>query len=341
MGMKILFICGSLNQTTMMHKIARQLSDHECYFTPYYADGLINLLARLGLLKNTILGGRHRQDTLKYLKENRLPLDMRGENNHYDLVLTGSDAIIQKNIRNTRLILVQEGITEPEGIVYHIVKALKLPRWLANTSVTGLSNAFDAFCVASQGYKELFTKKGVTPEKIIVTGIPNFDNLADIKAGDFPYKNFVLVATTPFRETMRPEFRAGFIHRCVEIADGRQLIFKLHPLENAFRAIKEINRYAPGAKVYWRGNINQMMLNAETVITQWSSCTFVAMALGKEVISDLETSELKKLMPIQNGGTSAQKIAQVCRSIIRTPMPLIEQRRRNHKSFKLRDRIGY
>ena len=338
--MKILFICGSLNQTTMMHKIASKLSDHEYYFTPFYADGLIGLLARVGFLKNTILGGRHRRNTMKYLKEQQLPLDMHGKKGHYDLVLTGSDAIIQKNIRSSRIILIQEGMTEPEGIMYHLVKTLKLPRWLANTSVTGLSNAYDAFCVASHGYKNLFINKGTHPQKVIVTGIPNFDDLANIKKSDFPYKDFVLVATTPFRETMRPEFRPIFIRHCVEIANGRQLIFKLHPLENAHRAIREINRYAPGAKVYWRGDINKMMVNAETVITQWSSCTFVAMALSKEVYSDLDANDLKQLMPIQNNGTSAQKIAQVCRLIMNTPMPLIEQRRRSLKPRNLWENLG-
>ena len=34
----IRFICGSLNQTMMMHKIAMQLQEHRCFFTPYYAD---------------------------------------------------------------------------------------------------------------------------------------------------------------------------------------------------------------------------------------------------------------------------------------------------------------
>ena len=338
--MKILFICGSLNQTTMMHKISKELSDHDCYFTPYYADGLIKWLAKLGLLNNTILGGRHHRDTMNYLKENQLPMDMHGKKNHYDLVLTGSDSIIQKNIRSSRIILVQEGITEPEGLAYHIVKFLHLPRWLANTSMTGLSNAYDTFCVASNGYKNLFTRKGARPEKIIVTGIPNFDNLADFASNDFPYKDYVLVATTPFRETMRPEFRSIFIRHCVKVADGRQLIFKLHPLENARRAIREINRYAPNAKVYWRGDINTMIANAQTVITQWSSCTFVAMALGKEVYSDLDKKELEQLMPIQNGGISAVKIAQISRLLMNTPMPLIEQRRRNLRSRNIRENFG-
>jgi len=315
----------------MMHKISRHLSEHSCTFTPYYADGLIHLLTRLGFLKNTILGGRHYRDTMEYLEENNLPIDLRGERLAYDLVITGSDAIIQKNIKNTRIILVQEGMTEPEGLIFHLVKFFNLPRWLANTSTTGISNAYDAFCVASDGYKKVFIKKGVFPEKLVTTGIPNFDNLADIPEPDFPYKNHVLVATTPFRETMRPELRPLFIRKCVEIADGRQLIFKLHPVENAPRAIREINQHAPDALVFWRGDVNAMMLHAEAVITQWSTSTFVALALGKKVYSDLDIDLLETILPIQNGGRSAENIAQVCHSIINTPLSILKQKREEQR----------
>ena len=75
---------------------------------------------------------------------------------------------------------------------------------MANTSMMGLSNAFDAFCVASDGFKELFIRKGVRPDKIVVTGIPNFDNLEDIKPGKFKYQNYVLVATTPSAKPCDP-----------------------------------------------------------------------------------------------------------------------------------------
>ena len=44
MAKKILFICGSLNQTIMMHQIARSLMDeYDCFFTPFYADGMVDL----------------------------------------------------------------------------------------------------------------------------------------------------------------------------------------------------------------------------------------------------------------------------------------------------------
>lgn len=65
--------------------------------------------------------------------------------------------------------------------------------------------------MASEGYKKLFIKKGVNPNKIVVTGIPNFDNVNEILNNDFPYKNFALVATSVSRETFKYENRKKFI----------------------------------------------------------------------------------------------------------------------------------
>ena len=95
----ILFICGSLNQTTMMHQIAKQLGEYDCFFTPYYADGIEDFVTRLGLLNFTVLGGRHMQETRAYLAANNLPVDDRGRSHKYDLVVTCSDLIIQNNVR--------------------------------------------------------------------------------------------------------------------------------------------------------------------------------------------------------------------------------------------------
>lgn len=314
---KILFICGSLNQTTQMHQIAKQLmSDYECYFTPYYADGFLHLLAKLGLLDFTVLGGRHRQETDSYLSKNKLKLDLRGENNHYDLIVTCSDLIIQKNLKDKRVVLVQEGITEPEGLIYKIVRMFKLPRYLANTSTNGLSNAYDIFCVASEGYAKYFIRKGVKPEKIAVTGIPNFDDMESFYKNNFPFKNYVLAATTPYRETFRYDNRIKFIKHCVSLAGDKSLIFKLHPMEKAQRAIREINQHAPNALVFTHGNVSEMIANADTVITQKSTCTFVAVALKKEVHTYLNMAELKRLMPIQNHGSSAKHIARICEDVL-------------------------
>ena len=326
---KILFICGSLNQTTQMHAIARNLmKEHDCFFTPYYGDGIENFAAQMGWLNFTVLGGRHKQETGEYLSAHNLNIDPRGEGYSYDLVVTCSDLLVQKNIRNKRLILVQEGITEPESIMFHLVKWLNLPRYLANTSTNGLSNAYDMFCVASEGYAEFFVQKGVCEDKVAVTGIPNFDNLKAALDNRFPFHDYALAATSPLRETFRLDNRRKFIQKCVDIADGRNLIFKLHPLENTQRAIREIYDHAPNALVFAHGNVNQMIANAATVITQQSSCTFVALALGKDVHSNLDLDVLRRLMPIQNDGFSGGHIAQVCEHVLRTPLEVLLAKRR-------------
>jgi hypothetical protein len=328
MADNILFIGGSLNQTKIMHKIAQHMGEYNCYFTPYYADGIEDFAARLGWLDFTVLGGRHRRETDAYFAEHNLPVDNRGQSRQYDLVVTASDLIVQRNIRGKRLVLVQEGITEPEGAVYHLVKWLKLPRYIANTSTNGLSNAYDLFCVASHGYRDHFIRKGVRPEKIAVTGIPNFDNLQENLKNDFPLKDYVLVATTPYRESYRFDNRIDFLHRCVHIANGRQLVFKLHPTENVARARREIDQYAPGSIVLEYGNVDHMIANASIVITQQSTCTFVAVALGKEVHTYLNKDELRWLMPIQNGATSGVRIANLCKRVLHTPMHVLEQVRK-------------
>jgi len=314
---KILFVCGSLNQTTQMHQISRHLEDHELYFSPYYADGLEDLAAMAGLLNFTVLGGRPRRDTINYLIRNELLIDDRGESREYDLAITCSDLIVQKNISHKRTLLVQEGITEPEGALRQLYKKMPvLPRYLANTATTGLSDAYDLFCVASPGYADHFIRKGVDPRKIRVTGIPNFDDLKKHRDNDFPYHDFVLVATTPYRESFRNEDRMAFLRSVKEKAGSRQVIFKLHPTELVSRATREIGEILPDAMVLTSGNVNDMIANAETVITQQSTCTFVALALGKPTFTYLDQNELLRLMPIQNAGSSAANIARHTRELL-------------------------
>jgi hypothetical protein len=297
----------------MMHQISQYFSDCDCYFTPFYASGITDNLVKKGLLNFTILGGRFREQTENYFTSHHLPLDYQGRNHDYDLVFTCQDLIIPRNIRKKRIVLVQEGMTEPETLVYHMVKLFSLPRWMANTSMTGLSHNYDLFFVASDGYRELFISKGVDPSKIRVAGIPNFDHASQYLENDFPYKNYVLAATSDRRETMNYENRRKFIQKVVKIADGRQIIFKLHPNEYWERATREINKYAPGASVYTNVSINPLIANCDVLVTIYSSVVYIGMALGKEVYSSLKMDLLRKLTPIQNNGTSAKEIARISR----------------------------
>lgn len=316
---KILFIGGSLNQTTMMHKISAHFPHSDCFFSPYYSDKFLDFFAQRGILDFCILGGSFKQSTLDYIKKNNLNLDYKGTQNDFDLVFTCSDLIVPQNIRTKRLILVQEGMTDPENLIYYLVKYLKLPRWIASTSTTGLSNLYDLFCVASEGYKDHFIKKGVKPEKLIITGIPNFDNAVQFLNNDFPHKNYVMVATSDMRETFKYENRKKFISECKAIAAGRQLLFKLHPNENFERASAEIEKYAPGSLVFSNGNTDHMIANCDVLITKYSSVVYVGLALGKEVHSYFNLDELKRLLPIQNNGASAGIIAQTGMELMAKP----------------------
>jgi len=314
--MKALFICGSLNQTRMMCQISLHLPQFQANFTPYFCDGPGRLVQRTGALDFTVLGGEFHRQTVKFLTERGVSFDFEGVNGPYDLVLTCSDLIVPKRIRNSRLVLVQEGMTDPETLAYHLVRALRLPRWLAQTPTTGLSNAYDLFCVASEGYRSLFERKGVRPEKIRVTGIPNFDHCAVYLDNDFPHRDHVLVATSDMRETFKFENRRKFIEKARRIANGRSLIFKFHPNENWSRAEREVARHAPEALCFSEGNTDHMIANCQALVTRYSSVVFVVAALGKEIHSGLALDTLKSLLPWQNGGTSAQRIAAECLSLL-------------------------
>lgn len=313
--MKALFICGSLNQTKMIYQIACHLPQFENYFTPYYCDGFLRLLQRVGLLDFTVMGGNFLRQTLRYLEAQDVRFDYEGRKGPYDLVVTCSDLLVPKNVFGSRRVLVQEGMTDPETIVFHLTKKFHLPRWFASTSTTGLSDAYDIFCVASQGYKELFVQKGVKEDKIRVTGIPNFDDCERFLDNDFPHRDYVLVATSDRRETYKYENRRKFIDKAKRIADGRPLIFKLHPNENAERAQREVERYAPGALCFAEGNTDHMIANCSALVTRFSSVVYVALALGKEVHCDLALEKIRGLMPIQNGGRSAHNIAKECMNL--------------------------
>jgi hypothetical protein len=313
---RILFICGSMNQTTQMHQISLHLAEYGQAFTPYYCHGVHELMRRMGLLEFTVIGDKLAEPCQRYLQARNLAIDYGGRRGPYDLVITCSDVFVQDNIRGNRIVLVQEGITDPEDRNFRLVQRHRwLPLWIAGTAATGLSDAYIAFCVASEGYRDLFVGRGARAEKIVVTGIPNFDDCRRYQDNTFPHHNYVLVCTSPLREIFRGEDRKAFILDAVRIASGRPMIFKFHPNEDLARAEKEVNRHAPGALVFRTGNAEAMIANCDVLITRYSSTVFVGLALGKETHSDYPMDELRRLMPVQNRA-AALNIANVCRRVI-------------------------
>ena len=299
-----------------MHQIARELPDCEHAFTPYYCDGFLEQARRAGLVEFTVMGDKLVQRCLRYLEGHGLSVDCRGRGGPYDLVVSCSDLLVQRNVRGRRLVLVQEGILDPEGWEYRLWSRLRfLPRWFAGTSTTGQSHAYERLCVASEGYRDHFVSRGVPAERVVVTGIPNFDDCRRYLDNDFPHRGYVLVCTSDARETLKRDDRPAFLRRTLEIAAGRQLVYKLHPNENAARATAEIRALAPQALVYATGSAEHMIANCAALVTQYSSTVFVGLALGKECYSSWDLAELKRLMPVQNGRAAAN-VAAVCRRVL-------------------------
>jgi len=315
MKKNILFICGSLNQTMQMHAIAQHFPEYACYFTPYYIGDFRDDLVKV-VFDRSILGGAYRRQTEAYLAEHNLDVDEKGMANTYDFVFTCQDIIVPSNIRHKKIFLVQEGMTDREGLRFHTMKKMGLPRWFAGTSSTGLSDAYCLFFVASEGYRTLFARKGISLNKLRVTGIPNFDNAEEYLNSEFPYSGYVLAVTSNLREVLEYENRKQLILKACDIAGNRQLIFKLHPNENINRAIREINRHAPGALIFSTGNTNIMVAHCSALVTRRSSVMYIAYALGKKVYADISEEEIKNMMPIQNNGTSARSIADITKAYL-------------------------
>jgi hypothetical protein len=320
MRKRVLFITGSMNQTWQMHQISSHLSAYDCWFSQFFTDSPTYnfLINNTSLAKNTIFSGQFKENSEKYLLANGLQIDYQAKANKYDLVVYCSDLHIPKRLRQTKMVWVQEGMTDKFTALSWLIKNLRLPHiFSGGTSLNGTSNICDIYCAGSEGYKRQFIKLGTDAGKIIVTGIPNYDNIDQFLDNDFPYKNYVMVATTDMRETLRIENRPAFIRKAVKIANGRKLLFKLHPNEKFERAEAEIKKYAPaGTLIYRTGNTNHMIANCAELITQYSTVVYVGLALGKKVHSYFNLDELKQLAPIQNRGVSALNIANICLNIL-------------------------
>jgi len=314
---KVLFICGSINQTTQMLAIARELPGTDAYFTPYYGDAGVEVLRRAGMLEFTIAGNRAKERCLALLHEHGAVVDWRGLKQRYQLAVTCSDSLVPRNVRDAPVVAVQEGMLDPVSpILSNLVKRCSfVPSLIAGGAGTGLSGLYDRFCAASEGFRTLLIQSGAPAERIVVTGKPNFDDCERHRENAFPHRGYVLVCTSDARESGRRDNRNAFLRGVLTIARGRPLLFKLHPNENVERATREIRRCAPHALVFSSGHTEQMIANCDEFVTQYSSTVFVALALGKPVHSYYAAARLRELMPVQNR-SAAKNIARVCGDLL-------------------------
>lgn len=304
-----------------MHQVAAQLPEYDCYFSQLYSKNLlIRHAVRKGILDTTIMGGEFKRKSDAYLTRHGLANDYarRVYDNQYDMAVLCSDLYVPGDLRPLKTVWIQEGMTDPITNWGKWTRRLHLPAyWAMNTAYNGCSNICDIYCSASEGYKQQFSRLGTDPDRIFVTGIPNFDHAAVHLNNSFPHRGYVLIATSDIRETFRKDDRPAFIRRCVTIAAGRPMIFKLHPNEDKERGVREIREIVPpDTLIFTEGNTEHMIANCDELITQYSTVVYIGIALGKKVYSYFDVEKLRQLAPVQNGGQSAGFIADLCRRYV-------------------------
>ena len=321
---RVLLIGGTINHTTQVEQIAAELTEFDVAFTWYYCDGILDLFRRLGLMENTAVGAKLRARCLAYLKKHHLAIDLDGAAGDYNLCVTCSDLVVPRNVRGAPVVLVQEGIDRSGGSdlppgeaasaaglnIHHVVDHGPRPR-------------LDRLCVASEGYRDLFVRKGVAPEKIVVTGIPNFDNCERFLQNDFPLRDYVLVCSSDIRETLRWENRPAFVRQVVAIAAGRTNRLEAAPeRERETRPRRAGRARAEGAQVFEsgcaEGDDRQLHRPGHPVLVDRLRRPGAGQG-GALLLPNVE--ELRRLCPQQNGRTSARRIANVCRELLGTPIP--------------------
>src|SRR5450432_4193564 len=114
MRKRILFITGSINQTSQMHQISKHLDDYDCWFSQIFPDSLFlkAVVKYTSLTNGTVLTGRFKEQSENYLREHGLKIDYGGNLYNYDLVVNCTDMIVAEKFRKTKTIWVQEGMID-------------------------------------------------------------------------------------------------------------------------------------------------------------------------------------------------------------------------------------
>jgi hypothetical protein len=321
---RILFVCGSIDQTVQMVEIANQLSDCDCRFTPYRGQALNGWFTQNGLAHKLATTKKLQGRCLNYMIEHQLALDTPDMAGDYDVVVSTPDLDLHKAIRLCRLVLVQNAMIDHdmveevrESAAGRLVHGIPfLARWLTHASSSAGDDSYDKLCVASEGYRDLFVRYGVDRSRIVVTGIPKLDNYASFIRNDFPYRDYALVVTSEEREAFQFESHRHFVQDALRIARGWQVLFRIPAGDKRQRIIDEVQEWAPSAKVFTDGEVGPMVANCSMLITQCPSVAFMGMALGKELHSYMNLAKAYVLLPLQNGGQSAANIARVCRPLL-------------------------
>ncbi|MFC1926570.1 UDP-N-acetylglucosamine 2-epimerase, partial [Chloroflexota bacterium] len=209
------------------------------------------------------------------------------------------------NRTKTDIIVVNNGVSEFDRTLIAAANQKSIPSLINQREQSGhpiSSLPISASKVAAWGQitRDWLVREGVSPDKIVITGGSRFD--AYLKKSKSPNngKGEIVLATqftaksTYFANIhLSPREDEMLLYSVVtamkEFPD-KQLVVKLHPSEKAVERKKRIiENAAQEAKVdnvtvVRSADLNEMLINADVLITPWSTVGLEAMILGKPVI---------------------------------------------------------
>lgn len=125
-----------------MHAIARALPEYESWFAPFYCDPPLARLAQSRVFAHTLVGTQTKLSCIEYLCAHDLLIDMRGQNNDYDLVVTCSDLVIPRNLRSSKILVVQEGMVRSWNPSTSVAQRLQpyVSEWIDRIATHGIDD---------------------------------------------------------------------------------------------------------------------------------------------------------------------------------------------------------
>ena len=201
------------------------------------------------------------------------------------------------SIEKPKLLVVMNEITTIGNIAVHIAKGKGIKTaWIQHGTVGDASNftpsCVDMLAVWGDAPKHAFIKKGVPEERIIITGSPQFDDLA-LRNIDFKEKELINLGVKPDKKVIvlatqsipNIEQITEALSRAVKEIPKTQLVIKTHPSEYLTKKYLEIAGKHLDNTVLTKEYLYPLLNRCDLLVISSSTVGMEAMILGKPVIT--------------------------------------------------------
>jgi len=219
------------------------------------------------------------------------------------------------SVERPRLLVVMNEITTLGNITVHIAKQKNIKTLCIQHGAMGDASGFtpvfvDKVTVWGDSSKKQLINKNTSKEKIVITGAPQFDDLAlrniplnknDIKKlGINPNKKLIFLTTQPVSDMK--DIATG-VCKAVKSIPRTQLVMKLHPSEYSMNIYKKIAKKEGVNAIITKKYLYPLLNACDLLITHHSTTGMEAMILDKSVIT-INLTGKPDIMPYAESGAA-------------------------------------